>query len=131
MQYVEKKAKDECWLWTGSVTQRGYGQFKFHPTKTVSAHRAAFMLLVGEIPKAAHVCHKCDVPLCCNPFHLFLGNQKINHADKKQKGRAKNQHSRNDMSVCLRGHTDGWRVSKGGYRYCTNCQKERNLNRKI
>ena len=31
--------------------------------------------------------HDCDNPVCCNPFHLFLGTRGNNIADAIQKGR--------------------------------------------
>jgi len=34
------------------------------------------------------VLHKCDVPLCVNPDHLFVGTQKNNIDDMHQKNRA-------------------------------------------
>ncbi len=33
------------------------------------------------------VLHDCDIPLCVNPTHLFLGTQKDNVADCMAKGR--------------------------------------------
>lgn len=33
------------------------------------------------------MCHTCDVPLCVNPEHLFLGDTRANMADRHQKGR--------------------------------------------
>lgn len=76
-----------CWIWTGTVTSRGYGQLLSH-NKRVYAHRAAFQAFVGEIPDGMVVCHTCDNVHCVNPNHLFLGTQKDNLQDMKQKGRS-------------------------------------------
>lgn len=51
-----------------------------------SAHRVAWALCHGSLP-ALHVLHRCDVPLCVNPVHLFLGTQADNMADMQAKGR--------------------------------------------
>jgi hypothetical protein len=53
------------------------------------AHRIAYELHVGPIPDGAYVLHRCDVKPCCNPAHLFLGDQAANMRDKSEKGRAK------------------------------------------
>lgn len=59
------------------------------------AHRVAWLLTYGEIPVSSDethyatmlVLHRCDVPACVNPEHLFLGTQQDNVNDKMQKER--------------------------------------------
>jgi len=48
-------------------------------------------LTFGEIPKDMCICHSCDEPGCCNPFHCFLGTNQDNSNDAKNKGRMKNK----------------------------------------
>lgn len=50
------------------------------------AHRAAYLLAVGE-PGDSEVCHKCDVTLCVEPSHLFLGTHRDNMVDMTAKKR--------------------------------------------
>lgn len=38
-----------CWLWGGSTNPRGYGYFNSGNKKTVTAHRFAYKLYIGEI----------------------------------------------------------------------------------
>lgn len=77
-----------CWLWTGKLNDKGYGRLSrgargegWH-----YAHRVSYELHVGPAG-GLHVLHRCDVPCCVNPSHLFLGTQADNNRDRDGKGR--------------------------------------------
>jgi hypothetical protein len=74
-----------CYLWIAAAGKR-YGHFGLHG-KVVDAHRASYELYVSKIPEGKCVLHSCDVPLCVNPAHLFLGTQTENLDDMTKKGR--------------------------------------------
>ena len=75
-----------CWLWTGCATSDGYGSMRVK-SSTQLAHRVAWALVKGEIRGGLEVLHRCDVPACQNPDHLFLGTQEENNHDRQAKGR--------------------------------------------
>lgn len=77
----------QCWLWTGDRLKNGYGRLSAPRGIESLAHRLAWDLLVGPIPKDLCVLHKCDLPACVNPGHLFLGTNKDNTQDMYAKGR--------------------------------------------
>jgi hypothetical protein len=78
-----------CWLWT-AATIRGYGQIAAvidGKRRPAYAHRQSWEMANGPITDGLEVLHRCDVPLCVRPDHLFLGSQADNLADARQKGR--------------------------------------------
>lgn len=83
---VDQRGNSDCWLWTASRIPGGYGQFvvRGRPEK---AHRVAYSLTHGPIPRGAHVLHSCDIPHCVNPAHLALGSPVENMRDRQVRGR--------------------------------------------
>ena len=67
--------EDGCWLWMAAKAHKGYGAVGIPGGKTAKAHRVSYELQFGPIPEAACVLHRCDVPACVRPTHLFLGSK--------------------------------------------------------
>jgi hypothetical protein len=93
MAKVEFDTNGGCWLWSGRVDRYGYGT-KMRSGRRGLAHREFYRSFVGPIKAGLFVCHKCDVPTCVNPAHLFAGTHLENMLDMHRKGRAKGTASR-------------------------------------
>ena len=77
-----------CGLWTDYTNNMGYGATRsFDGTPMVAVHRLMYQFAYGNIKATEWVLHKCDVPRCCNPSHLFLGNDMDNMNDMWAKDR--------------------------------------------
>ena len=113
--------QDGCLVWTGCKNHNGYGRFNL-ANKAVSAHRAAFALFVGSIPRGLWVLHRCTRPSCVNPKHLYLGTAKQNTADMLAAGRGNHQRKKQ----CPQGHPYSGRNLQmwGTWRYCKACNRK-------
>lgn len=66
-----------CWLWLAG-TNGDFGTFTVRG-RSVVAHRLSWVLVNGEIPKGLQISHNCpggNNPLCVNPAHLVLRDQR-------------------------------------------------------
>jgi len=83
----KSKGPYRCWLWTGYIRTSGYGALGWKGVSGRSAHRIAYEIVAGPIPKGQVVMHSCDNKLCVNPRHLSLGRQRDNIEDAQRKKR--------------------------------------------
>jgi len=91
MSFVSKPGgEDACWDWTGRLNSVGYGMLQIRwgaKRLTKLAHRLAWKLFVGAVPKGKRVLHTCDNRRCVNTKHLELGTQSKNIKDCFARGR--------------------------------------------
>lgn len=84
----------DCWEWRGALVY-GYGQIKrpkHEDDRTDYVHRVAYELAYDvDLGRAREthvlVLHRCDNRRCVNPAHLFLGDDRVNNHDMRNKGR--------------------------------------------
>jgi hypothetical protein len=98
---VSPEPNSGCWLWTGGLAN-GYAviQRGKRGEGLIKAHRLALTLSGVNVPDDLLVCHSCDVPLCVNPAHLYVGTQSDNMRDSHRR-------KRRDYSKLPRGD-DHW-----------------------
>jgi hypothetical protein len=85
---------EECWPWQRWRTAKGHGRFSVWDTERkcvvgLTTSRIAWELTNGPIPDGLFVLHRCpggDNPACCNPSHLYLGTQRDNMRDRRERG---------------------------------------------
>lgn len=118
-----------CWIWTGSCTSSGYGQFPIGAKKKYKAHRWGYELLVGPIPEGLVLDHLCRNIKCVNPEHL----EPVTQAENLARG-ANRWVLQRRSGKCMRGHDltdDNVYVvpAKPNSRACVTCTRERRKQR--
>lgn len=112
-----------CWIYTGYLSQRGYGRTAIKG-KSVRVHRVVFEALRGPIPEGLEPDHLCRVKACCNPTHL----EPVPHRVNAQRGVTGKHFAQ--RTHCPKGHPyseENTRIKKqkGGTinRVCRACEK--------
>lgn len=109
---------DDCWLWTGTQNQKGYGRASVQG-RAVQAHRWAYEFCVGPIPDGLTIDHLCRVRNCVNPDHLEPVTNRVNLSRGFSPSAicARKTH-------CPQGHPysgDNLYVKPNGWRECRIC----------
>lgn len=122
---VDRRGPDDCWLWTGAVQSRGYGQLGVDG-KLVYAHRWAYEHEVGPIPDGLTIDHLCRTRLCVNARHLEPVTNKVNiqRGESPWATNARKTH-------CVNGHefTLENTFARPGGRGCRMCKRAHDRKR--
>jgi len=89
-----------CKIWPLYIEKNKYGRIRIEKER-MSAHRASFYIFKGKLLPDAFICHKCDVPSCVNPDHLYQGNAFTNTQDmvKRQRHMHGTSHYNHKLSI--------------------------------
>lgn len=114
-----------CKLWNGALDKDGYGTFFFR-RKNRRAHRVAYYIVNGDIPKGMVIDHKCKNRHCVKASHLRVVTIKENSLINSEGVGAKNA----QKTHCKNGHPFDRKYGK--QRYCSICQanKTKRLRKK-
>lgn len=87
--FVYPEPNTGCWLWGGRSNKKGYGlgSFNVNGRPAILAHRYSYLIHNNTIDDHLMVLHKCDIPCCVNPQHLYQGNGQHNANDRDSRGR--------------------------------------------
>jgi len=84
LKYIKKDPETGCWIWTGQVSNSGYGRIVLRDNlgmnRMHSAHQACYTAFVGPLDDGMLVRQTCRNRLCVNPDHL----ETFRPADKGQ-----------------------------------------------
>ena len=129
MKFVSPEPNSGCWLWTGSISEDGYGKFKMTQAAW-AAHRVSYELFVGPIPEGLQIDHLCRVRCCVNPKHLepVTLQENFRRGIGNAHGAAAASIARISKTHCLRGHEyvpDNVMIQADGARRCRTCDRKR------
>lgn len=81
MAKISPEPNSGCWLWCAAADPNGYGRMSVTGRAGALAHRLSYAAFKGPVGDDDCVLHKCNVPSCINPDHLYLGDRADNMRD--------------------------------------------------
>ena len=112
-----------CWEWTAAL-QKGYGVIGLGTRRDgdISAHRWAYLTLIGPIPEGLECDHLCRNRACVNPLHIepVTRQENLRRGIGGFKVGGGNQHS--VKTHCPQGHDYDY-VNSRGWRKCRRCER--------
>lgn len=107
-----------CWNWTAAKNADGYGRFGFEG-RNAHAHRVAYVLFIGPIPRGLEVAHLCHNRRCVNPLHIqamtHLANVQMTPTRTWRRSACKRGHEMEDPNLYHR---------RNGTRQCLACYQQ-------
>lgn len=106
-----------CWEWQANRGQ-GYGYCSLDG-KLVRAHRFAYRLFIGEIPRGLVLDHLCENKACVNPEHLEAVTVRENRRRRMK-------------PYCNHGHAFDEKNTRfyNNRRHCRECERVRSRRRR-
>lgn len=75
--------KGGCWDWKGKFEKSGYAKMSCRfELGARHAHKASYLIHIGQIPEGMQINHLCNNRECSNPTHIYAGTQQENMRDK-------------------------------------------------
>ena len=139
-RHTQLPNENGCMLWKGALASKkwpdGYGKIRIKGGKQIAAHRFSYEIHNGKIPEGMYVCHRCDIPRCVAPEHLFLGTHSDNMKDKHAKKRNNTPEGENNYLATFKNqqvleiralHTQGTPIRKLARMFNTSQQVIQNI----
>jgi len=122
---VQPPESSGCWNWLSTVADNGYGRFslgqgrKSNQNRSLLAHRLAYKMVVGDIPKNRQIDHLCRNRKCVNPYHMEIVTRKENILRGFSPAAINSR-----KTECQRGHvftSTVRRINGSTFRRCKTC----------